>query len=94
MNHKVILSESQNYLGQKKKRKKTSQWSQIGGGGLLIKSCLTLCDLMDCSPPDSSVHGISQIRILEWVAIFFSRGVFLTQESNPSLLHYKQILYR
>ena len=29
---------------------------------------------LDCSPPGSSVHGISQARILEWVAIFFSRG--------------------
>ena len=37
-------------------------------------SCLTLCDPMDCSPPGSSVHGISQARILEWVAISFSRG--------------------
>ena len=35
---------------------------------------LTLCDLLDCRPPDSSVHGISQARILEWVAISFSRG--------------------
>ena len=34
---------------------------------------LTLCDLMDCSPPGSSVHGILQARILEWVAIPFSR---------------------
>ena len=32
-------------------------------------SCLTLCDLMDCSPPGSSVHGILQARILEWVAM-------------------------
>ena len=32
------------------------------------------CDPMDCSLPSSSVHGISQARILEWVAIFFSRG--------------------
>ena len=31
-------------------------------------SCLTLCDLMDCSPPVSSVYGILQSRILEWVA--------------------------
>ena len=31
--------------------------------------CLTFCDPMDCSPPGSSVHGISQARILEWVAI-------------------------
>ena len=37
-------------------------------------SCLTLCSPMDCSPTGSSVHGISQARILEWVAIIFSRG--------------------
>ena len=40
----------------------------------VAKSCLTLCDPMDCSPPGSSVHGISQARILERVAIPFSRG--------------------
>ena len=38
------------------------------------QSCQTLCDPMVCSPPDSSVHGILQARILEWVAISFSRG--------------------
>ena len=37
-------------------------------------SCPTLCDPMDCSPPGSSVHGISLARILEWVAISYSRG--------------------
>ena len=37
------------------------------------KSCLTLCDPRDCSLPGSSVHGILQARILEWVAILFSR---------------------
>ena len=36
--------------------------------------CLTLCDPTDCSPPGSSVHGILQARILQWVAIPFSRG--------------------
>ena len=36
--------------------------------------CLTLCDPLDCSPPGSSVHGILQTRILQWVAISFSRG--------------------
>ena len=41
--------------------------------------CLTLCDPMDCSLPDSSVHGIFQARVLEWVAI--------------SCLHWKQTLY-
>ena len=39
-----------------------------------VKSRLTLCDPMDCSPPGSSVHGIIQARVLEWVAIAFSRG--------------------
>ena len=41
---------------------------------LVARSCPTLCNPMDCSPPGSSVHGISQARILEWVASFFSRG--------------------
>ena len=40
----------------------------------VAQSCLTLCDPMDCSLPGSSVHGIFQARILEWVAISFSRG--------------------
>ena len=40
----------------------------------VTQSCLTLCNPMDCSPPGSSVHGILQARILEWVAISFSRG--------------------
>ena len=38
--------------------------------------CPTLCDPMDCSPPSSSVHGILQVGILEWVAISFSRWSF------------------
>ena len=41
---------------------------------LVIQSCPTLCDPMDCSLPSSSVHGILQARILEWVATSFSRG--------------------
>ena len=53
----------------------------------LLQSCLTLCNPMDCSLPGSSVHGILQARILEWVAITFSRG------SNLSLLHCRWILY-
>ena len=40
----------------------------------VTQSCPTLCDPVDCSPPSSSIHGILQARILEWVAIFFSRG--------------------
>ena len=41
---------------------------------------------VDCSPPGSAVCGIFQARILELVATFYSRGIFLTQGSNPSLL--------
>ena len=40
----------------------------------VAQSCLTLCDPMDRSLPGSSIHGILQARILEWVAIFSSRG--------------------
>ena len=47
------------------------------------------CDPLDFSPPGFSVHGILQARILEWVAIPFSRGIFLTQGSNPGLLHWE-----
>ena len=42
---------------------------------VLLQSCPTLCDPMDCSPPGSSVHGILQARILEWVAMSFSKGL-------------------
>ena len=40
----------------------------------VARSCPTLCDPGDCSLPGSSVHGIFQARVLEWVAISFSRG--------------------
>ena len=52
----------------------------------LLRLCLTPCDPMDSSPPGSSVHEILQARILECVAISFSRGFLLTQGSNPCLL--------
>ena len=48
------------------------------------QSYLTLCDQMDCSLPESSVHGISQARILEWVAISFSWG-FSQPRASPGL---------
>ena len=41
---------------------------------------------MDCSPPGSSVHGISQVRILEWLAISFSRGSSQPRNQNSCLL--------
>jgi len=41
---------------------------------LIVQSCLPLCEPVDCSLPGSSVHGILQARILEWVATSFPRG--------------------
>ena len=48
--------------------------SQSESESEVAQLCPTLCDSVDCSPPGSSVHGILQARILEWVAISFSRG--------------------
>ena len=45
-----------------------------------LQSCLTLCNPVDWSPPGSSVHGILQAWILEWVAISFSRGSFQSKD--------------
>ena len=56
------LVERNLFLGEKVEKK------------LVAQSGLILCDPMDCSPPGSSVHGILQARILEYVAICFSRG--------------------
>ena len=49
---------------------------------LVAQSCPTLCNPMDCSPPDSSANGILQARILEWVAIPFSRGSSWTRDQT------------
>ena len=52
-----------------------------------FQSCQILCDPMDCNLPGSSVHGILQARILEWVAFFLLQGIFPTQGSKPHLLN-------
>ena len=62
-------------------------------GAQSLQWCPTLCNTMNCSPPGSSVHGILQARILEWVTMPFSRESFLTQGSNLQLLHCSRILY-
>ena len=43
-------------------------------GGVCVLSHVRFCSPMDCSPPGSSIHGIFQVRILEWIAISYSRG--------------------
>ena len=55
-----------------------------------VQSCLTLCDSVDYNPPGSSVHGIPQARILEWVAMLYSRdlpdpGIKPTSLMSPAL---------
>ena len=57
------------------------------------ESCLTLCDPLDCAPPGSSVHGILQARILEWVAMPSSRGASQPGDPAQVSLHCRQILY-
>ena len=51
-----------------------------------FQSCSTLCQTMDCSPPGSSVHGILQARILEWVAISSSRGSCWIRDHTHDLI--------
>ena len=53
----------------------------------MLSGVQVVCNSMDYSLPGSSVHGISQARILEWAAIL--QGIFLTQGSNLSLLHWQ-----
>ena len=55
----------------------------------VTQSCPTLCDPMDCSPLGSSVHGISQARVPEWVAIAFSDAV---TTNTKILLHQMRYL--
>ena len=63
----------------------------------VYQSCPTLCNPMDCSLPGSSVHGIFQARILEWVAISFSRGSANASPASAGRAHLKyswsKILY-
>ena len=49
---------------------------------LVAQLCLTLCDPMDCSPPHFSVQGILQARILEWIAMPFSKGSSLPRDQT------------
>ena len=63
----------------------TNQFSLIPKVKVLVAQlCLALCNSMDCSPPGPSVHGILQVRILEWVAIPFSRELFPSPGDLPN----------
>ena len=70
-----LNSVSGNLEGESQEVKILCDFSgRSGGGGIVTKSCPTLCDPLDYSQPGSSVHGILQARILQWVAIPFSMG--------------------
>ena len=68
------------------KSRKFSRLLDCGGS-------FTLCDPVDCSPPGSPIHGISQARVLEWVAIPFSRGSSWLRNWNCILCSGRQTLY-
>ena len=72
-----------------KNKYQTSHWVKV----LVTQLCPTLCDPINCSPPSSSVGRILQARILEWVAIPFSRGSSQSRNQTPGLLHCRQILH-
>ena len=61
---------------------------------LVAQSCLTLCNPMDCSLPDTSVHGDSPGKNTGVDCHALLQGIFPTQGSSPGLLHGRQILYR
>ena len=61
---------------------------------VVTQSCLTLCDPMECSPSGSSVHGVLQAKNTGVGCHSLPQGIFLTQGSNPGLLHCRQILYQ
>ena len=60
----------------------------------VTQPCPTLCDPMDCSPPGSSVLGMLQVRVLEWVAIPFSRGYSQPRDRTQVSLNCRWILYQ
>ena len=68
-------------------------WKRNAVKVLVAHSYLTLCHPMDCSPPGSSVHGILKARILEWVAIPFSREPSWPRDQTQVSHICRQILY-
>ena len=61
---------------------------------LVVQSCLTLCNLVDCSPPGSTVLGDSPGKNTGVGSLSHLQGIFLIQESNLGLLHGRQILHQ
>ena len=68
-------------------------WTEEPGGLQTAQSCPTLCNPMDCSPPGFSVHGILQVRILEWAGSSFSRGSSWSRDRTQVSCNCRQILF-
>ena len=68
-------------------KKKENEIIKLRTCAKLLQLCPTLCSPMYCSLPGSSVHGIPQIRMLEWVAVPFSRGSSQPGNQTPRLLY-------
>ena len=94
--YEVILTLKMRTLKQDQDGKVGRSWTHLllFYCCLLTHSCIWLCSPVHCSPPGSSVHGIFQARIVEWVAISFSRGS--SQPRDWTCISYtgRQILYR
>ena len=71
----LITNPSSEIIRSRERKWEATTWSQLDN----VESCLTLCDPMDCSSPGSSVRGILQTRILEWVVMPFSMTVTYTK---------------
>ena len=61
------------------------QCMQVKSDSEVAPSCPTLSNPMDCSPPGSSIHGIFQARVLEWVVIAFSNS------DNVTIIHFNML---
>ena len=68
------------------KESETTEWLSTAAAAKTSQSCLTLCDPIDGSPPGSSVPGILQARILEWVAISFSNACMHAKSLQSCLI--------
>ena len=93
--HSISLLAPSIPLDEEKENQRGKCWNHVCASvrAKSLRSCLTLCNSMDCSPPGSSVRGILQARILEWVAISFSKESSRFRESNTALPHCRQIFY-
>ena len=92
--NEVQKDESLECKGQRRITAETQEVSACVYVCVCTLSPVWLCDPMDCSPPGSSVHGISQARILEWVAFSFSRGSSYSWDQTHVSCIWRQILFR